>query len=224
MKNTPNYKPPEGPETPYQVAKAVHDSRLGLAVKKAIKYELVTIVLSILLFFCIVALVIISGRSSVKPYVVQIKVDGLGQILSVGDMNDYHESSDKEFKYFIGRFVKDVRTISSDKIIIKDNWLRAYDCVTQKGNGILSTYAKQNNPFGLVGKLTVSVDINTINKITRNSYQVEWTERVFNYSGKSGQKYFSGVFTVKNLPPKETNLMSNPLGIYIDEMQWSEKL
>ncbi len=223
MKNTPNYKPLEAPETAYQKAKEIHDSRLGLAIKRAAKYELVTILLCLLLTISVGSLVYMSGRSTVKPYVVQVKVDGTGNVLSVGDIDENYASTEKEHKYFIGRFISDIRTISSDKIIVKNNWLRAYDCVTLKGNGILSTYAKQNDPFALVGQLTVAPTIQAINKITENSYQAEWAEKVFNYSGKSGEKHYSGVFTIKIMPPKEGKFMANPLGIYIDEMQWTEK-
>jgi type IV secretion system protein VirB5 len=223
MEMTPNYKPLDAPETPYQNAKKIHDSRLGLAIKRASKYELVTILLCVLLAMSVASIVYMSGRSTVKPYVVQVMVDDDGNVLSVSDMDEKHITTEREQKYFVGRFIEDIRTISSDKMIVKDNWLRAYDCVTQKGNGILSSYAKLNDPFAYVGKITVTPKIHIINKITENSYQAEWTEKVFNYSGKSGEKHYSGVFTIKVIPPKEGDFMSNPLGVYIDEMQWGEK-
>ncbi len=223
MQNTPNYKPLENPETPYERAKQVHDSRLGLAVKRASIYELFNILLVLVIVSLTVGIIYVSGRSTVKPYVVEVKVDSEGNVISVSEMNEKHITTEREQKYFVGRFIKDIRTISSDKIIVKDNWLRAYDCVTKKANGILSAYAKQNDPFLLVGKVTVTPKIHIINKITDNSYQAEWTEKVFNYSGQSGEKHYSGVFTVKVMPPKEGDFMSNPLGVYIDEMQWGEK-
>lgn len=223
MQNTPNYKTLDNPETPYQKAKHIHDSRLGMAIKRASKYELVTILLFLVILTLTAALVVVSGRSTVKPYVVQVQVDSEGNVMSVSEMDEKHISTEREQKYFVGRFIEDIRTISSDRIIVKDNWLRAYDCVTKKGNGILSTYAKQNDPFDLVGKITVTPQIHRINKITDNSFQAEWTERVFNFSGQSGEKHYSGVFTIKVIPPKEGDFMSNPLGVYIDEMQWGEK-
>ena len=222
-KKTDSYKSDMPPESAYARAKKIWDDRTGSAVKQAHNWRLMAL-FSTLLSLCLIAVVaFLVSRSSVEKYIVQVDKSS-GEVLNVGNIRKSYVPQLQEYKYFISQFIKNVRSVSSDKIIVQNNWLTAYKFLTIKGNHQLTEYAKENDPFALVGKLTVSVDIQAINKITNNSYQVEWEETIFNYSGGSTKKEFSGVLTVLTLPPtKKSDVINNPLGIFIDEISWSEK-
>lgn len=222
-KKTSSYKSGMPPESPYTRAKKTWDDRIGSAVKQAHNWRLMALFSMLVALSLIAVVVFLVSRSSVETYIVQVDKTS-GEVLNVGNIKKSYVPQLQEYKYFIGQFIKKVRSVSSDRIIVQENWLTAYKFLTIKGNHQLTEYAKENDPFAMVGKLTVSVDIQAINKITNNSYQVEWVETIFNYSGGSTKKEFSGVLTVLSLPPsKKSDLINNPLGIFIDEISWSEK-
>jgi len=211
------------PESPYSKAKMIWDDRIGSSVKRAANWRLAAFmgwILSILLAI-IVGLLI--NKSSVEPFIVQVD-SKTGKVLNVGNIKESYVPKLQEYKYFISEFIKNVRSVSSDRIIIQENWKTAYKFLTIRGNNQLTEYAKENDPFALAGKVTVAVKIETVNKITDRSYQVNWVETIYNYSGGSAKKEYSGILTVVSLPPnKKSDLINNPLGIYIDEISWSER-
>jgi type IV secretory pathway TrbF-like protein len=88
-------------------------------------------------------------------------------------------------------------------LLKRNNWLEAYKFVTKKGNLILSSYARENEPFKLIGKYLVTVHIENINPISKNSFQVEWREDVFAYQESKKSLKYSGFFTTTRITPKE---------------------
>ena len=46
----------------------------------------------------------------------------------------------------------------ADPVVVRQNWLRAYDFTTDKGALFLNDYARANDPFTQVGKVKISVD------------------------------------------------------------------
>jgi type IV secretory pathway TrbF-like protein len=50
----------------------------------------------------------------------------------------------------------------SDPIIVRQNWLRAYDWTTDRGAAALNDYARANDPFGRVGRQQVSVEVSSV--------------------------------------------------------------
>ena len=219
---TKNHKLPESAFS-YNKAKEIWDDRIGHSVKRAANWRLIAfggILLSTLLVLVVGFLI---SKSSVETFIVQVDSKS-GEVLNVGNVRESYVPQLQEYKYFISEFIKNVRSVSSDRIIIQENWKTAYKFLTVKGNNQLTEYAKANDPFALCGKVTVAVNIETINKITNNSYQINWIETIYNYSGGSSQKEYSGILTVVNIPPNgKTDVINNPLGIYIDEISWSEK-
>jgi len=55
------------------------------------------------------------------------------------------------------RFVGLVRSLSIDPIVVRQNWLDAYDYTTDKGAAVLNDYARVNDPFARIGKESVTV-------------------------------------------------------------------
>ena len=220
---TPSYKPEEAPQTPFDKAKNVWDERLGTAKQQAFNWRLMALSMVACSMLLAGGLIAVSMKSSIEPYIVQ--VDGAtGQVISLEPAKVKYEPSLAEKKYFLGEFVRRIRTISKDEMVVKKNWLEAYKFVTKKGNLILTSYARENDPFKLIGKYLVAVHIENINPISKDSFQVEWREDIFAYQEKKKSQNYSGIFTTTHITPKEkSDLLSNPLGIYISEMAWSAR-
>jgi len=126
-------------------------------------------------------------------------------------------------QYFLGEWVRWVRAISSDAVVVRRHWEQAYHFVTPKAANLLSAYARQVQPFDKVGDMAVTVEIANILVLSERSYEVHWVEELFDREGTPVSKtHYSGVFhfMVKR-PEDDVTLANNPLGLYIDAFHWS---
>ena len=169
-------KTPE-PETPYQKAAQVWDDRIGSARVQAKNWRYMAFGSLILSAGFAGALVIQSARGTVVPWVVQ--VDKLGQAQSIAPATADYRPTDPQIAWHLARFIEQVRSIPADPIIVRQNWLRAYEWTTDRGAGALNDYARTNDPFTKVGKQQIAVDVSSVIRASPDSFRVAWTERQF---------------------------------------------
>lgn len=74
------------------------------------------------------------------PWVVQ--ADQLGQAEAVAPAIADYRPTDPQIAFHLARFIEQVRSIPADAIIVRQNWLRAYDFTTDRGAGALNDYAR----------------------------------------------------------------------------------
>jgi type IV secretory pathway TrbF-like protein len=91
------------------------------------------------------ALVWQSTRGTVVPWVVQ--VDDLGQAQAVAPAAPTTVLPTRRSHGTLARFIEQVRSIPADPIIVRQNWLRAYEWTTDRGAAALNDYARANDPF-----------------------------------------------------------------------------
>ncbi|MEG4641505.1 conjugal transfer protein TrbF, partial [Paracoccus sp. APAP_BH8] len=128
-------KTPE-PVTPYQKAAQVWDERIGSARVQARNWRLMAFACLILAAGFAAALVWQSARGTVIPWVVQ--VDDLGQAQTVAPAAADYRPTDPQIAWHLGRFVEQVRSIPADPVILRQNWIRAYDWTTDRGAAALN--------------------------------------------------------------------------------------
>jgi hypothetical protein len=109
------------------------------------------------------------------PWVVQ--VDRLGQAQAVAPATADYQPTDPQIAFYLARFIEQVRSIPADAIIVRQNWLRAYDFTTQGGALALNDYARANDPFAKVGKQQVAVEVSSVIRASPTSFRVAWIER-----------------------------------------------
>ena len=71
-----------------------------------------------------------STRSTIVPCIV--KVDKLGQTQAVAPASAGHRPNDAQIAYQLAEFIADVRAIPNDAIVVRQNWLKAYDFTSDK--------------------------------------------------------------------------------------------
>src|SRR5579872_5346031 len=152
-------KTPE-PETPYQRAGQVWDERIGSARVQAKNWRLAFFGALALSGGLAGGLVWQSARGTVTPWVVQ--VDRLGQAQAVAPAVADYRPTDPQIAFHLARFIEQVRSIPADAIIVRQNWLRAYDFTTDRGAAALNDYARANDPFTKVGRQQVAVDVSSV--------------------------------------------------------------
>lgn len=84
------------------------------------------------------------------PWVVQVDRLGEAQVVAPADVG--YMPSDPQVAFHLARFIEYIWAVPDDPIIVRQNWLRAYDFVTDKGALALNDYARTNDPFALIGR------------------------------------------------------------------------
>ena len=215
-------KSPE-PETPYQKAAQAWDERIGSARVQARNWRLMAFG-SLILSACFAsALVWQSARGTVVPWVVQ--VDNLGQAQTVAPAVADYRPTDPQIAFHLGRFIEQVRAIPSDAIIVRQNWLRAYEFTTDRGAAALNDYARANDPFTRVGRQQVAVEVSSVIRASPDSFRVAWTERHYENGQLSTTERWTAILTIVIQPPRDAErLRANPLGIYVNAISWSREM
>ncbi len=211
------------PETPYQKAAQVWDTRMGDAVVRAKNWRLMAFVCLALAIGLSGGVIWQAGQSTITPFVVE--VDALGEVRAVGPAIDAYEPKDAQIAFHLARFIENVRSISIDPIVVRQNWLRAYDYATSQAANTLNEYARKNDPFSKVGKRTISVEVTSIVRSSKTSFDVRWREQSFENGSLASTKRYSAVLAIIIQPPRtEETLRKNPLGIYVHAINWSRDL
>ena len=211
------------PATPYQSAAQVWDERIGSARVQAKNWRLMAFGCLMLALLMAGGLVWRSAQSIVTPYVVE--VDEAGQIRAVGEAATQYRPTDAQIAHHLAGFVTRVRGLSIDPIVVRQNWLDAYDYTTDKGAAVLNDYARTNDPFARIGKESVTVQITSVVRASESSFNVRWTERRYVNGAAAGQARWTAVVSiVLQTPRTEDRLRKNPLGIYVNGLSWSREL
>jgi type IV secretion system protein TrbF len=215
-------KVPE-PETPYQRAAQVWDERIGSARVQAKNWRYMAFGCLILAAGFAAALVWQSARGTVVPWVVQ--VDNLGQAQAVAPAAADYRPTDPQIAFHLGRFIEQVRAIPADAIIVRQNWLRAYEFTTDRGAAALNDYARANDPFTKVGRQQIAVEVSSVIRASPDSFRVAWTERHYESGQLSTTERWTAILTIVIQAARDAErLRANPLGIYVNAINWSREM
>lgn len=211
------------PETPYQRAAQVWDDRIGSARVQAKNWRLMAFGSLALSAGLSAALVWQSLSGSVVPWVVQ--VDKIGAAQAVAPATADYRPTDPQIAFHLARFIEEVRSIPADAIIVRQNWLRAYDFTTQAGALALNDYARANDPFTKVGKTQIAVDVSSVIRASPDSFRVAWVQRTYQDGSLASTERWTAILTVVVQVPRDAEkLRANPLGIYVTAINWSKEL
>ena len=218
-----HYGQTEAPVTPYQKAAQVWDERIGSARVQARNWRLLAFGCLGLVGGLSLQLAVLSTTSRVTPYVVEVERGGA--IRAVAPAVESYEPSDAQIASELARFIEHVRGISIDPVVVKQSWLKAYDYATDRAAQTLNDYARENDPFAKIGQRSVSVEITSVVRASPTSFQLRWREKAFENGSAAGVQSFTGVLTIVSKPPRDAaTLRANPLGIYVNAINWSREL
>ena len=211
------------PVTPYQRAAQVWDDRIGSARVQAKNWRLA-------FFGCLVlsgglagGLAWQSARGTITPWVVE--VDKLGEVRAVAPAGADYAPTDPQVAFHLARFIEHVRSIPADPIVLREDWLAAYDFASDTGAQALNDYARNNDPFAEVGKFQVAVDVSSVIRASKDSFRIAWTERRYQDGSLIEKSRWSAILTVRIEPPRTPDaIRKNPLGLFVTAISWSKEL
>ena len=112
-----------------------------------------------------------------------------------------------------------------DPIVVRENWLRAYQFASDKGALALNDYARANDPFAAIGREQVAVDVTSVIRASPRSFRVAWVERRYRDGALAETTRWTAILGVAVQPPRTPDaLTSNPLGIFVTSINWSKEL
>jgi type IV secretion system protein VirB5 len=206
--------------TPYQRAAQVWDERMGLSLAHARNWRR--------LAFANLALAAGLGagwwteaeRAVVKPFVVE--VSQWGQTERITALDGRYEPTDAQVGYALANWIRDVRSKSIDPVVLRQNWLRAYDLTTPKTAAFLNAWAEAHDPFAEAGREAVTVEVLNVVRRSKRTFDLQWRETRFVGGEQAGQGRWRALITTTVQPPKtEAELMKNPLGLKIEDVSWT---
>jgi len=211
------------PVTPYQRAAQVWDDRIGSARVQAKSWRYMAFG-SLGLSAGLAAAVVWQATSgSIVPWVVQ--VDRLGAAQAIAPAEARYRPTDPQIAWHLARWIEQVRSVPADPVVLRQNWLRAYDYTTDRGALALNDHARTNDPFARLGREQVSVDVSSVIRASPDSFRVAWTERRYVDGQLAATDRWTAILTIAVQQPRDVErLRKNPLGVYVHALNWSREL
>lgn len=211
------------PVTPYQAAAQAWDERIGSARVQARNWRLMAFGCLGLTLITSAALVWRAGQALVTPYV--IEVDQAGAVRAVGEAATPYRPTDAQMAFHLARFITNVRSLALDPVVVRQNWLEAYQYATDQGAARLNEFARQNDPFSRVGQTSVAVEVTSVVRASDSSFQLRWIERTYAHGSLASTERWTGIVSIVVQPPRtEERVRRNPLGIYVNALSWTKEL
>ena len=154
-----------------------------------------------------------------------VQVDKFGEAQAIASAVADYKPTDPQIAWHLARFIEQVRSIPADPVVVRQNWLRAYDYTTDRGAIALNDYARGNDPFAKVGKQQVAVEISSVIRASPESFRIAWLERRYENGQLSGTERWTAILTIVIQQPRSADkLRANPLGVFVNAINWSKEM
>ena len=209
-------------DTPYKRAQQEWDARMGSAVLSARSWRAIAFGALGLLGVSVMSLVVVAMQQRTFVHVVEVSPEG--QVMNVRAADGRWTATEAQKAYHLGQFVRLVRSLPTDGVVLRENWLQAYRFLTPQAAAQLTEIARQDDPFLSLGRVGRTVHIRSIIARSNNAWEVTWVERATNATGTTDPEVYSGVFTLTTRAPRNADeIANNPLGLLISDFSWSRE-
>ncbi len=213
----------EEPDTPYRKAHELWDQRMGSALAHARTWRLATFLSLVLNGLAATAVILLALRPAAIPFV--IEANETGETRLIGPAKRATIANDAEIAWHLARFIEQIRSLPADPVVLRQNWLAAYDWTTEAGAEALNAMAAANDPFANIGRNTISVEVLSVVRASPSSFQLRWRETTYASGVKIRSERFTGVATIViDAPTTPGAIEKNPLGLFIHAFTFSRDL
>ena len=222
MNSLESASPAEAVENPYLSARREWNERYGDYIARARNWRRAAFAALAVSLVLSIGVVWEAAQSKVVPYVVE--VDKLGDAVAVGRADRATPADSRVLKAQLAAWIVDVRSVSSDPLAEKSALDRVYALTAATATIFLNDYYRQHSPFGQ--SRTVAVSVDAVLPISNQTYQLQWTEDARDFQGRDiGTTHWLASVTLAFDPPSdERGILSNPLGLYVTGISWTQRL
>jgi type IV secretion system protein VirB5 len=163
-------------------------------------------------------------QPKVVPHI--IEVDGLGEAHyrgATGVSGSEFTPGEALIRSQLRRFIDLSRTISSDPVLLRKNWIEAYRMLSVAGNTRMTEWVRVNNPFDRAQTATTGIEVLSAVPVSAESWQIDWKETTWDRQGEVLGKpvvWRAMLKVVIDPPATREQMLANPLGLFVDEFHW----
>lgn len=214
----------------YQKARREWDERYADLVLGKRNWQIAAAGLLVISVVLALGLVRVSTRSRFIPYIV--RVDRLGYALAAPTALTQSDSSlttNRMVRYELAGFIRDAREVISDPQAEHQVIAEVYSRVRGPAYKFLEAYYHQqdlaHDPFKVAQHQTVTVQIDSILKLSASTWQVRWTEQAIGLQGAPlATTHWEAVLDTEMTPEaSDSSILENPLGFYVTRISWTEQ-
>jgi len=220
------YSDPTVVDTRYKRARQEWDARMGDALVRAHHWRLTAVIALIGMVISNAGAIYLGTKPKSVPYVIEI--DQVGDAVFRGELGKEagaFKPSDIQVQAQLRQFVRDVRSVSSDRRVTERWWREAVAMCAGRCGRLLDEYVRNGgNPMQRMQRETVTVDIIATVPISAGVMQIDWHEKTWDVTGNlERDTLWRGIFqTQQRTPTSVDELRDNPLGLFVTEFHWDE--
>lgn len=208
----------------YEKARFEWNDRYASLAKGKRNWQIVGLVLLVVNIALSSALVWTSTQTRITPFVVE--VDQFGQAVAFGPAEKLRKTDERLIRYLLSLYLHNARTVIADAKAQRHLLDSVYAFSRGNAKSLLNAHFAEENPFERALRETVRVQVQSILPVADDTWQVQWVETSYNALGRAAKtSNFQAVLTVELEPPKTTqSILTNPLGLFVTDLTWTETL
>lgn len=211
---------------PYLNARREWNERYGNYISTAKQWRIIALISLTVCIICIAGVIYFASQNKLIPYIVE--VDKQGNTVTVYKNTKMQSIEPPIIRSQLAQFIRDFRSVSADMTVQKSAIKRLYAHIENQSQAgqRLQQYFIKNSPFEQAQEHVVSVDVKQILPLSERTWQIQWLEKTFARDGsKISDKDYTAMVTItigNNVT--EQTILSNPIGLLVNELQWNEDL
>jgi type IV secretory pathway TrbF-like protein len=175
----------------------------------------------------IMSLVAISQATKPKmlPYIIELRDDGTHTFEGMLEYTRL-DVNDAVMRNILKRFITNLRTVSTDKVVLQRMLGDAYYVTTESAQNQISDWLRvEKEPFTLQESgIRRDVRINFFEPINELTWRVEWEEEIRLNGILQDRRPMTGTFGYVQLPTDNPIVAeNNPFGVYLTDYHITEK-
>lgn len=218
----------EAAESPYINARREWNERYGEYIVRERSWRSIAFFALSIAALAVVGLVVVAAQSKIVPYTVE--VDKLGDAVAVRRADHAPPPDNRIVRAQLAHWITNLRSVYVDAAAEHDAIKDAYALINEHGAayGMLNDYMRvdEHNPFIRAANETVSIDVQSVLPLTADTWRVEWLETVRDRGGhETSHATWSATINISIHPPTdEKTILRNPTGVFINSVNWSQRL
>ena len=210
----------------YLSARREWNERYGSYISQTRNWQIIAITSLCLAGLACGGLACVGAQSKITPYVVE--VDKLGEAVAVGVANKASIPDSRIIRAQLARWVTNARSVYFDIDAQNKAVNEAYALVgnSTPAFSTLADFHTNFQPFERAKTESVSISVQSVLPITKDSYRIEWREEVRQRDGQliSNTNWQAQVGISIVPPTEESKALINPMGIVINSISWSQRI
>ena len=221
--NTENTKTGGGSSNPYLNARREWDDRQGDALSRAHNWRMMAFGAIAVAGIAVAGVVYIGAQSKIQPYVVTI--DKMGNPIAMAQPVTGGAINQRIIEAQVASWVWNWRSMLSDPMAQKQLLAQVYAMASTQTAAEINPWYKRS--WTADAGYVVSPHITSILPISKDTYQVNWSETKYKDGQSDGTTSYKANVTTgidQKIASTAQASMLNPLGIYVQSITWTKVL